>query len=335
MNHPTTNLVWTEPHWLNQMTDWIKQETTRQNIQITGDIEQPHVRLWATVLRVPTDGGLLFAKAGAPLFDHEAAVVSLLAKWRVDDVPPILAIHLKKNWLLMGDGGTRLREYLAETQAISDWERVLTRYAELQINVSGHLAEFLAMKVPYRGLEKLPAFYTHLIHQKEFMLIDQPNGITTAHWEQLVDLQASVEEKCRQLAHLPIPNSIHHGDLHDGNIFANSDTVQFFDWGDSSISHPFFSLRTAFVSMENTLGIPENDPIFDDIAKVYLKPWATIATPADCWQAYQLAKQLWAISSAWIWYNLIANTPDPHRQEYLFALPSLMLELLEANDIKM
>jgi hypothetical protein len=52
VTHPS-NLLWVQPTWLEQATHWIERELHRQGIKRIGSIEQPHIRHWSTVLRVP------------------------------------------------------------------------------------------------------------------------------------------------------------------------------------------------------------------------------------------------------------------------------------------
>jgi RIO-like serine/threonine protein kinase len=62
-------------------------------------------------------------------------------------------------------------------------------------------------------------------------------------YRRLRDLAPHVETLCAELSSYNVPASLHHGDLHDGNIFVRDGGFLFFDWGDSSVTHPFFSLR--------------------------------------------------------------------------------------------
>jgi len=60
-----SQLIWQDSDWRKQATEWIQTETERQDIQVTGEIEQPHMYAWSTVLHIPTDQGKLFFKATA------------------------------------------------------------------------------------------------------------------------------------------------------------------------------------------------------------------------------------------------------------------------------
>ena len=52
---------WLDHRWLAEAEAWIREQAG-----VTGPIEQPHVFPWSTVLRVPTDDGLLWFKATSP-----------------------------------------------------------------------------------------------------------------------------------------------------------------------------------------------------------------------------------------------------------------------------
>ena len=66
---------WTSSEWLSEATAWI-----RERADVAGDIEQPHVRWWSTVLRVPTTDGDLYFKAVSAIHLFEAALTGLLAE---------------------------------------------------------------------------------------------------------------------------------------------------------------------------------------------------------------------------------------------------------------
>ena len=73
-------LPWSEPDWFVQADGWIRAELVRQGIGVNGPIEQPHVRPWSTVLRVPTTKGALYFKATAPMLSHEPVLTMALAR---------------------------------------------------------------------------------------------------------------------------------------------------------------------------------------------------------------------------------------------------------------
>ncbi|MDQ2984012.1 MAG: hypothetical protein M3R70_08840 [Actinomycetota bacterium] len=52
------DLIWVRLEWLAEATAWI-----REHVEVAGEIEQPHIRWWSTVLRVPTPAGDAWFKA--------------------------------------------------------------------------------------------------------------------------------------------------------------------------------------------------------------------------------------------------------------------------------
>ena len=105
-------LLWVQPEWLAGATSWIRSRLDDQGISLTGEIEQPHVRWWSTVLRVPTSEGDLWFKANAPPHAFEAELIAILERLRPGRVPELVALDAGRGWMLMRDGGTRLREQM-------------------------------------------------------------------------------------------------------------------------------------------------------------------------------------------------------------------------------
>src|SRR5688500_11261085 len=96
---------WTDHPWKMEAERWIRDHT-----EVVGEIEQPHVEPWSTVMRVPSAEGDLWFKAVAPFAAFEPRLTALLAQVRPDRVPDVVAADFERAWMLMRDGGRRLRE---------------------------------------------------------------------------------------------------------------------------------------------------------------------------------------------------------------------------------
>ena len=326
---PTQN--WTEPEWLAEVGRWVGAVLARQGIRVAGPAAQLHAGGGSTVLRLPTEVGDVYFKAVASVFGHETAVTQFLFRLRPDCIPQVYQIDAQRGWMLMADGGQTARMAFANEAKLERWRDILTDYAHLQIDLAEHVDDFLALGSPDRRLHLLPALYEDLVTDTDWLFIDQPDGVTTAEHERLLATIPQVADMCRRLDAFAVPHSLHHNDLHDANIFVKDGRYLFFDWGDSSIAHPFFSLRTVFVSIEYTFGFEENDPIFDELAKVYLQPWTQFETAENVWQAYQIAKKLWALSTA-VKYKTQVSQIEEMREEYGTAVAGLLQEFLEAQN---
>ena len=278
--------LWTDEGWLVAAREWIHRRVEELDAAVTGPIDQPHVRPWATAMRVPTDAGPVWFKANAPVLAHEAAVVSVIASRRPDSVPELLAADLERGWMLMGDGGLRLREIVERERSLHRWLELLPRYAQLQIDLAGQADELVGAGAPDRRLAVLASQYERLIE-------DGVEGLPEGDRRRLGALTARVREMCDQLAAYALPETIQHDDLHDGQVFVRDGRYLFFDWGDACVSHAFFTMA---VTLEGVLAWGLDDVEgSEDIAPyrdAYLEPFAGYATRPELEAAHTIALRL-------------------------------------------
>lgn len=323
-------LPWHDPDWMKQAHDWIRAETTRQSIRITGGIEQPHLYPWSTVLHVPTDKGKLFFKATAPQTLFEVPLTQMLANWYPDYMPELVAVDTRRGWMLMRDGGEQLRTSIRPTQDIKPWEPVIKRYSELQVGLAEHVSGILALDIPDHRLEVLPALYRQLLTDQESLMIEQPNGLTSNEFNRLQELAPRFEQICVDLAAFGIPESLNHGDFHDGNVLLKNGRITFFDWGDADVTHPFVSLRTFFVSIELSLKLDEYSftPEMSTLLDRYLEPWQKFASKDVLLAAYHLSKPVASIVKALAWHQGISRMEGSLREEYAWIVPEVLREFV-------
>jgi aminoglycoside/choline kinase family phosphotransferase len=327
-----SQLGWHDPNWQEQAHEWIRTEASRRSIQLSGEIEQPHAYAWSTVMRVPSNAGTLFFKATAAETVYEAALTQKLAAWYPDCMPELVAVDIARGWMLMRDGGEQLRASIRPAQDIGPWESVIRRYAELQVGLSDHVTEILALGIPDHRLSTLPQLFSQFLAEKDNLMIDQEKGLTSAEFQQLQKLTSRFEQICANLAAFGIPESLNHGDFHDGNVLLKNGRITFFDWGDADVTHPFVSLRTFFVSIEITLKLEDYafTPEMAAFLDRYLEPWQKFASKDDLLTAYHLSKPVASIVKALAWHQTISRLPlgGSLRAEYARILPELMREFL-------
>jgi hypothetical protein len=323
-------LRWHDPDWQKQAHDWIRTEAKRNSIQITGEIEQNHAYAWSTVMRAPSSEGTLFFKATAPETVYESALTQMLAGWYPDWMPDLVAVDTTRGWMLMRDGGEQLRASIRPTRDIKPWEPVITEYAKLQIGLAEHVTEILALGIPDHRLAALPALYMGLLADEASLMIDQEKGLTSSEFQQLQALTPRFEQICADLAAFGIPESLNHGDFHDGNVLLKNRRVTFFDWGDASLTHPFTSLRTFFVSIEIALNLDDYSftPEMSALLERYLEPWQKFASKDTLLTAYRLSKPVASIVKALAWHQTISRLDGSLREEYAWIVPEVLREFL-------
>ncbi|WP_345207458.1 hypothetical protein [Fodinibacter luteus] len=278
--------LWTDPEWLAGAQAWVDEQTAALGLERTGDAEQPHVRVWSTVLRVPTTTGPVWFKANHGPLRHEAALVTLLADRVPDRVEPLLAADLDRGWMLMRDAGQRMRELVVVEASLERWHPVLDSVARISIAMEDDVDALLAMGVPDLRLATLPARYAALVEE-----VDAAPPFRAA--------TGRVAELCERLAAYGIRDSVQHDDLHDGQVFVRAGRHWVVDWGDACVSHPFFVLAVALegqiaFGLDDVESSVDTGPFRDS----FLAPYAAAhpdLSHADLVEASRLATRLgWA-----------------------------------------
>jgi hypothetical protein len=322
---------WLQPGWMEDVTAWIMARLGEVGLLPTGPIEQPHIRPWSTVLRVPTTLGLVYFKATAPVLSHEPAVTVALARWRPDCMPDMLAADTARGWMLMSDAGATLRSQVKSVADLSHWYALLPLYADLQIEMASRVPELLALGALDRRLSELPGQVERLLEDTPMLCIGEPDGLTPDQLQTLRDLMPHYAELCAELASFGLPETLHHEDFHDANIFASDGHYVFFDWGESGVAHPFFSLLVTLRSIAYRLDLADDAPELDRLRDAYLEPWARYAPHDDLVRACSLATRLAMPARALTWHRVLSVLSAEDRQEDADAVPGWLLEFLDAQ----
>jgi len=227
----TTSMTerWTDPDWLSGAIAWVDERLAEAGRARTGEPDQMHVRPWSTVVRVPTAEGATYFKANTEELRHEALVTLLLARRVPERVPPLIADDPELGWMLMEDGGRRLREVVAEERDLSRWVDVLDGAADIARAMEVDVDRLLAAGVPDLRLATLPDRYAALVAETD---VEQ----------RFREAVPRVRELAEELASYGVAETLQHDDLHDGQVFVTGDRQLILDWGDAVVSHPFFTL---------------------------------------------------------------------------------------------
>jgi hypothetical protein len=306
---------WTARSFVESFHAWIGS-----HVRPTGPIEQTHVQIWSTVFRVPTADGVVWAKA--PDDPTEARLTALLAAERPDAVPSVVAVDEDRGWMLLRDAGTRLREVLDTDRDLGRWERTLAGCAELQLAMVPHQERLLAIGVADHRLDGLASAVADLLDAEEFLLLDQPDGLTSDERTALRDRLPALATMIAELQAFGIPASIQHDDLNDGNVYVDGETYRILDWGDACVSHPFHTLTVALRAAAYRLGLEPGGAEILRMRDAYLEPF----TPAfgsrdDLVRAADLAYRTGTLARALAWKSYVEVRPPEERMPDLESVP--------------
>lgn len=326
------SIPWADPDWLPTAQAWIQSELERLNLEPDGPAKQIHIRPWSTVLRVPTRQGKLYYKACATSLRHEPALTRFLARRRPDCMLAVYGTDSARAWMLMQDGGDTLRSQLHGPKDLRLWEAALRLYANVQISLAEHSDELLALGTPDRRLQGLTEQFANLLDEGEAQLTAPPHGLTPEEYHRLQDSLPDFEHACQRLASFGIPTSLHHDDFHDANIYLQAGRYRFADWGESCVTHPFFSLLVNLRSAAYRFGLDERATQIERLREAYLQAWTDFAPLADLRQASSLATHLAMVNRALTWHLVLNTIPPDERREYEEAVPGWLQDYLDAKD---
>ena len=326
-------LPWVQPAFLAEASSWIYARLAEHGVEPAGELEQPHVRWWSTVIRVPTAGGDLWFKANAPPHAFEARLLALLERVHPGHVPTLVALDTDRGWLLMRDGGERLRELVRSSADLYRWEALLPEYAELQLALATHVDELLAAGVPDERLVVLPDHVAALLEDREACMVGRENGLTEHEHRRLRALVPDFAERCARLAGYGIPETTQHDDLHDGNIFVRDGRYLFFDWGDSCVSHPLHSLVVTMRQLVYRLELPPGGPEILRLRDAYLEPFARYGSHEELVEAAELAHYTGTASRSLSWNRFIRVREPEFRFDDEDAVPYGLKRLLDLGPL--
>lgn len=337
--------LWTQPEWLATAHAWIEQAVRGAGSRLTGKIEQPRVRPWATVLHAPTNDGMYYFKASMPRLAFEAALTLALRRYHPDVLPEVVAADPERGWMLTRDAGTPLRQAIHSPVDVARLAGILPRLAEIQQEWLGREQELLALGVFDRRVEVLPDKFERLAGERECLMVGRARGLNEEQYAHLLSTTSCYRAFCTRLMEYPIANSIHYDDMHTGNLFLRENEfgqvrLTFSDWGDSAVGHPFFSLIIFLRQLGEAIGLPDEatdtpeslPPVLQRVRDMYLEPWQTNTSQADLVAAFNLAWRVGMVGRALTWQEVIAAMGEAYRPEYAYYVPAWLGEFLLTMD---
>jgi aminoglycoside phosphotransferase (APT) family kinase protein len=133
------------------------------------------------------------------------------------------------------------------------------------------------------------------------------------------------------LAQYRIPETLHHDDFHDANVFVRDDRAVFADWGESCVAHPFFTLLVMLRSSAYRLKLADNAPGLLRLRDIYLEQWTSFGSQEDLLAAFQLAQRVAMVCRALTWHHVVSRLAEPFKSEYADTVPGWLQEFLNAQ----
>jgi Phosphotransferase enzyme family len=324
---------WEEPDWDRATDGWIQEQLDRQGLRRTGPMEA-RPRPWSIVLSIPTSGGTCFFKMTAREMANDAALTDLLARETPGLVLTPLAVDADRRWMLLPDGGRRLRDVMADRADIGHWQRILPAYAQLQRQMQGRETELTASGALDRRPRLLPDLFNGLIDDGEWLTFGRGEGLTTGQLGALRKLRPRLVDACAEVEASGIGSSIQHDDLHDGNVVSGADGYRIIDWGDAALTHPFATLLVTLRWVAHSFELGEWTPFGPAIAEIdrlrdaYLEAWSDVLPHDRLVELVRIATWTGMLGRALTWRAARLHATDAELADSASAVSGWLKELL-------
>jgi hypothetical protein len=295
---------WQRPGWFAPAVAWATDRLRRRGIAVAGPPELVGTKVGRALLRLPTDAGDAYLKALPPMYAREPRLLRLLAGARPAAVLEVLAVDARRRRHLTRDHGGAP---LADAADLAAWERALGAFAELQRALAGRTADLVAAGCPDLRPEVLAGQLEPLLGDADALLVGRPGGLTAAERRALAALGPRLRAAADRLAGGAVPPTLVHGDFLPANVAVAADRPVFVDWGEATVSHPFFSpVRFLAAAVFRGRAVREDPALAARLRDAYLEPWTVLAPPGRLAEAFALARALQPLQYALTYRQLLA-----------------------------
>ncbi len=272
------------------------------------------------VNKINTSQGVFYLKQTPPMLFIESDTISLLKAQGCHHIPTVIAKNDQYHcFLTTACGDVTLRALFSKTSIDIDLlGRGIIHYASIQRSLENDIPKLIAFGLSDWRLDKFPLLYRKLIQETDLLIAD---GLSQKEILQLIQAYDFCVEQCERLAQYKIPETINHCDFQDNNMLISQETgeVSIIDWGETVISHPFFSLNTCLWNLTYFHNIKPDDFQYQILRRVCVSSWLGSHEECDLIIAFNIATKLLGIFAALNYkcmYEATANQSKTVQQEH-------------------
>jgi hypothetical protein len=313
---PFSYRPFTRMGWIDQSIAWLEAETGKR-LSPKSEIEQYNAGAGFSLVRFRMeDESDYWLKATGDPNAHEFAVTCLLSELAGEYLPRVISMRLDWNaWLMRGES---VQGGALQADSSPVLEDAVESMAALQVRTVGHRASLLTVGA---FDQSMAVFQQH--SEALFNFLEEAMGLQTSSKAprvealRLREIRVILEDTCRRMEDLDLPQTIIHGDMNWGNILEGSNHCRFLDWSEAFVGCPFVTLP--HLLLLNQVEDPEKRTCFDAFLKQrYKRIWLRLCDETAIDEGF-VYMPLLAIASALYgrcdWLSTSARD-DPRRQVY-------------------
>jgi hypothetical protein len=327
--------IWSSAAWRQLAVSWLDEQLADVGSRRTAEVEQPHLRPWATVLKAQTTSGTVWFKACGPATAFEVGLYLLIDRVAPEQVLNPIATDLTRGWIILPDGGPPIGDYLAGAELADAMETAMTAYGNLQRTLARHVDQMLALGLTDMRPAIMPMRFEEALRAVGEHVSARGDAADRSSFERVLGLGGTVNSWCEKLSAVGGQHSLDHNDLHPWNVlFSRADRrtwVRFYDWGDSVVAHPFASMLVPLGYMRQHLGASLDHPRVLRIRDAYLDAFSDLGSRAELVETLQLACRVGKIARALTWDRAIKAQGYEQAGEFAGAPLKCLVSLLDES----
>jgi phosphotransferase family enzyme len=325
--------LWSSAAWRQQAVAWLDEQLEASGSRRIGDVEQPHLRPWATVLKVQTTNGTVWFKACGPATAFEVGLYELTGRIAAEHVLSPMATDPTRGWIMLPDGGPSLGDSLTGAELADAMETALAAYGQLQRTLVPHVGDLLDLGITDMRPVIMPRRFEEALLAVGTRVETSGNAGEREVYRRVLNLRGTVAAWCDRLAARGGPFSLDHNDLHPWNVLASTGdrarTVRFYDWGDSVVAHPFASMLVALGYLRQHLGVSLDHPRVLRLRDAYLDVFSDLGPHPERVETLQIACRVGKIARALTWHRALAAQGYDQAGEFAGAPFKCLASLLD------
>ncbi|KTD71211.1 phosphotransferase [Legionella tucsonensis] len=253
---------------------------------------------YSVVHKITTSKNTFYLKQTPPKLSTEPQTLIYLHEQGCNNIPTIIAENKQLCcFLMISCGDMTLRHLFKEKVDSALLNKGVLNYTKIQRTVENTIPQLIDLNMPDWRIGKIPLLYRELIDQEELLISD---GLSK---EEITELKNAYEfgaTLCESLSKYQISETMNHCDFQENNMVLNQKTgnISIIDWGETVITHPFFSLSGCLWNMTYFHGIKPSNKIYEDFQRQWISPWLDLHQEQDLLDALKITTQLTGIFAA-------------------------------------
>ncbi|MGC5015447.1 phosphotransferase family protein [Streptosporangium sp. DT93] len=312
--------LWESRAWRRSAVTWLDERLAAAGTERTGEVTQPHLRPWGTVLTAPTTRGPVWLKAPGPDTAFEVGLYRLLSRVAPDRIPLPIAVDVERGRVLLPDGGTPLGDRVKGAALADALVTVLPEYGRLQRDLAPHVEDLRALGLTDMRAAVMPRRFDEAAHAVGEYAERYGDPSDRDTHRRVSAMRGTFVSWSERLAAASVPPSLDHNDLHPWNILVAGTApvreVRFYDWGDAVVAHPFASMLVALGFLRDHLGVAPDDPAILRPRDAYLEVFGDLAPHAELVEELELACRVGRIARTLVWERSIRAQGHAHAGEF-------------------